>query len=173
MLYFCHQIVSRADFFIKSHHSVVKLQIWFDITVISITHSMYILRLLDSNESDIYNQGISGTTNNILSLTKVILSTLCKSNADDLQIRHKHIQKNFSDKLLEWYFRLQITFCEFVEHVVIMFYVLQIQENIMVTIRVSLDFLIVFDRMRKTIFQFYRKVTWKFPIFLRTFPNCP
>ena len=38
----------------------------------------------------------------------------------------------------------------------------------MVTIRVSLDFPIVFDRMRKTIFQFYRKVTWKIPIFLRT-----
>ena len=53
------------------------------------------------------------------------------------------------------------------------FYVLQIQENIMVTIRVSLDFPIVFDRMRKTIFQFYRKVTWKIPIFLRTPPNCP
>ena len=81
--------------------------------------------------------------------------------------------KKLSDKLLELYFRLQITFCEFVENVAIIFYVLQIQENIMVTIRVSLDFPIVFDRMRKTIFQFYRKVTWKIPIFLRTPPNCP
>ena len=43
----------------------------------------------------------------------------------------------------------------------------------MVTIRVSLDFPIVFDRMRKTIFQFYRQVTWTIPIFLRIPPNCP
>ena len=81
--------------------------------------------------------------------------------------------KKLSDKLLELYFRLQITFCEFVEHVAIIFYVLQIQENIMVTIRVSLDLPIVFDRMRKTICQFYRKVTWKISIFLRTPLNCP
>ena len=43
----------------------------------------------------------------------------------------------------------------------------------MVTIRVSLDVPIIFDRMGKTFFPFNPKVTWKNPIFLRTPLNCP
>ena len=78
--------------------------------------------------------------------------------------------KRLFNKLLGSFFRLQITFYTFSEHIISMFYVPQTQRNSSVTIRVTLDAPITFYRRGKIFLQFSPKVTWRI---FRTLVNCP